>query len=192
MSVMDPVCGMQVDPEKAKARTSYGGQDYFFCCDGCREKFEREPEKYLEISVEATDAVCGMSVDPSSAAHRYEHRGVEYLFCCSGCREKFAATPQKYLGTGSVDDEPAGDLSAGTYTCPMHPEIASQGPAACPECEPLSYGLELRAGPLFALKPGGQAFFIQLAGDIELSLLRFAGMARLRRSWHSHHSANIS
>ena len=45
--VLDPVCGMTVDPATAKHRFAYKGQDYFFCSDRCRTRFEAEPEKYL-------------------------------------------------------------------------------------------------------------------------------------------------
>ncbi|MBR2120019.1 MAG: heavy metal translocating P-type ATPase [Afipia sp.] len=45
--VIDPVCGMTVDPATAKHRFAYKGQDYFFCSAGCRTKFEANPEKFL-------------------------------------------------------------------------------------------------------------------------------------------------
>ena len=37
---IDPVCGMQVDPEKAAARSEFEGKTYYFCCAGCKKKFE--------------------------------------------------------------------------------------------------------------------------------------------------------
>jgi len=37
---IDPVCGMQVDPQKAKARSEVAGKTYYFCCEGCKKKFE--------------------------------------------------------------------------------------------------------------------------------------------------------
>jgi Cu+-exporting ATPase len=43
----DPVCGMSVDPQTAKYRFAYQGQDYFFCSGRCHERFEAEPEKFL-------------------------------------------------------------------------------------------------------------------------------------------------
>jgi Cu+-exporting ATPase len=43
----DPVCGMSVDPQTAKHRCAYKGQDYFFCSGRCRERFEAEPDKFL-------------------------------------------------------------------------------------------------------------------------------------------------
>lgn len=45
--VRDPVCGMSVSPESAAA-TRYEGKTYYFCCDGCRKAFEKDPERYLD------------------------------------------------------------------------------------------------------------------------------------------------
>src|SRR2546427_326303 len=44
---VDPVCKMTVEPAKAAAQSSYKGQAYYFCAVGCKQKFDREPEKYL-------------------------------------------------------------------------------------------------------------------------------------------------
>jgi P-type Cu+ transporter len=46
-TVVDPVCGMQVDPQTTPHRFAYRGQDYFFCSDRCRMRFEAEPDKFL-------------------------------------------------------------------------------------------------------------------------------------------------
>jgi Cu+-exporting ATPase len=48
-TVKDLVCGMDVDPSKAKHSAVHEGKDYFFCCAGCLEKFRREPAKYLSV-----------------------------------------------------------------------------------------------------------------------------------------------
>jgi len=42
----DPICGMSVDESKAAGTAEYNGKTYYFCCTGCREKFEKEPQKY--------------------------------------------------------------------------------------------------------------------------------------------------
>lgn len=43
----DPVCGMDVDPGKAGARkVEYRGKTYYFCSDGCKANFEKNPERY--------------------------------------------------------------------------------------------------------------------------------------------------
>ncbi|HSP48611.1 MAG TPA: heavy metal translocating P-type ATPase [Pseudolabrys sp.] len=45
--VIDPVCGMTVDPAAGKPRADYHGHTYYFCCAGCRGKFVADPQKYL-------------------------------------------------------------------------------------------------------------------------------------------------
>ncbi|MBI2714775.1 MAG: heavy metal translocating P-type ATPase [Rhizobiales bacterium] len=45
--VIDPVCGMSVDPHTAKHRADYRGHTYYFCNPGCRTKFVADPQKYL-------------------------------------------------------------------------------------------------------------------------------------------------
>ena len=47
-TAIDPVCGMRVDPATARHRATYQGKDYFFCSGRCRERFEAEPEKFLQ------------------------------------------------------------------------------------------------------------------------------------------------
>ncbi len=42
----DPVCGMQVDPEKTTLKSEYQGRTYYFCCAGCQKSFDQEPSKY--------------------------------------------------------------------------------------------------------------------------------------------------
>ena len=42
----DPVCGMQVDPAKARS-SEHDGQHYYFCGQGCQRRFDAEPNKYL-------------------------------------------------------------------------------------------------------------------------------------------------
>jgi Cu+-exporting ATPase len=50
-TVLDPVCGMQVDPKTAAAQTTYHGQPYYFCCSHCLEKFEAQPERFLASAI---------------------------------------------------------------------------------------------------------------------------------------------
>ena len=45
--VLDPVCGMTVDPATSKHRFEYHGETFHFCSAGCRTKFAADPEKYL-------------------------------------------------------------------------------------------------------------------------------------------------
>jgi P-type Cu+ transporter len=46
--VLDPVCGMTVDPATSKHRFDYRGETFHFCSAGCCTKFAADPKKYLE------------------------------------------------------------------------------------------------------------------------------------------------
>ena len=174
---IDPVCGMKVNPKRASAKLQYQGKTYFFCCAGCRAKFEADPETYLAKqaatrAVQAIDPVCGMKVNPEKAAAKSEYCGNTYYFCCAGCRTKFEADPEKYLakkpaapagalislGAPAGHAAPAATLPApeaaktahahaasaeAAYTCPMHPEVKAKKQEPCPKCgmalEPLDF-----------------------------------------------------
>lgn len=43
----DPICGMMVEKSKAKHNTEFRGKTFYFCCAGCKQKFEQSPERYL-------------------------------------------------------------------------------------------------------------------------------------------------
>lgn len=44
--VKDPVCGMDVDPKTAAGHSDYEGKTYYFCSQGCKKAFDKEPQKY--------------------------------------------------------------------------------------------------------------------------------------------------
>ena len=45
---IDPVCGMSVDRQAGKPRLDHAGTTHFFCSNGCRTKFEADPDRYLK------------------------------------------------------------------------------------------------------------------------------------------------
>src|SRR5207247_7488209 len=45
--VTDPVCGMTVSAESSRP-VRHAGTDYYFCCAGCRQAFEQDPDAYLK------------------------------------------------------------------------------------------------------------------------------------------------
>lgn len=47
---INPVCGVPVDRNAPKHIIEYKGEKIYFCCDGCKVKFEAEPEKYMTKS----------------------------------------------------------------------------------------------------------------------------------------------
>lgn len=43
---IDPVCGMKVDDQKAAAQSKHEGKTYYFCSQGCKSKFDQNPQQY--------------------------------------------------------------------------------------------------------------------------------------------------
>jgi Cu+-exporting ATPase len=52
-SVIDPVCGMTVDPAATPHHAESAGRHVHFCSSSCREKFAAEPARYLGAAVVA-------------------------------------------------------------------------------------------------------------------------------------------
>ncbi|MBA3684204.1 MAG: cadmium-translocating P-type ATPase [Planctomycetes bacterium] len=101
----------------------------------------------------ARDPVCGMDVDPLAAAASHAHEGQEYHFCSSSCQKRFIADPGSFIAASTAiapvrhscchpapavadraADSVAATQPAGSYTCPMHPEVVQDHPGACPLC----------------------------------------------------------
>jgi len=45
-TVIDPICGMSVNPATATDTTEYQGTRYYFCCSHCLRKFQSDPRRY--------------------------------------------------------------------------------------------------------------------------------------------------
>ena len=94
--VVDPVCGMEVDP-KTTMTAEHMGQTYHFCSAQCKEQFMQDPAKYV-AKKEILDPVCGMKIDPQTAL-KGEFEGETYYFCSAECHEKFMQAPEKYMSS---------------------------------------------------------------------------------------------
>jgi Cu+-exporting ATPase len=44
----DPVCGMEIDAQDAAGTSQHQGRTYYFCSEGCKEKFEQNPQQYAK------------------------------------------------------------------------------------------------------------------------------------------------
>ena len=55
-TTVDPVCGMEVDPDTARHKAEHGGRSFYFCSDRCRTKFAEDPAKYLHGEMKKTQA----------------------------------------------------------------------------------------------------------------------------------------
>ncbi len=43
----DHVCQMDVDEDDAVATSYYEGDQYYFCSDDCKQRFDADPERYV-------------------------------------------------------------------------------------------------------------------------------------------------
>ncbi len=46
----DPVCLMIVDEEDAQFTSIYKNENFYFCCNWCKKKFEENPKRYSRMS----------------------------------------------------------------------------------------------------------------------------------------------
>ena len=140
----DPICGMRVETADAKHRSDYAGKTFYFCCAGCKAKFDADPARYAQpapmmhnmpvptrADTSVKDPVCGMTVDPATTPHHAVHDNHTYHFCAAGCKQKFLADPGKYLHERHA---PQAAVPGTIYTCPMHPEVQQDHPGDCPKC----------------------------------------------------------
>ncbi|MDZ7840001.1 MAG: heavy metal translocating P-type ATPase [Gammaproteobacteria bacterium] len=132
----DPVCGMTVDPSRAVS-TAHGGETYYFCREGCRDKFTTDPERYLCPSAQQTEA-------SGNSTGRY--------ICpmCPGVESDGPDSCPK-CGMALEPETPAAPASRTEFVCPMHPEIVRDEPGDCPICgmalEPRTVTLEEEDNP---------------------------------------------
>ena len=52
-TAIDPVCGMTVDTETAAGKSTFEGQDYYFCSTACKVEFDNKPSKFRREGVTA-------------------------------------------------------------------------------------------------------------------------------------------
>ncbi|WP_394295557.1 MaoC/PaaZ C-terminal domain-containing protein [Natrinema limicola] len=73
--VTDPACGMEVDPLTTSVMAEYDGQLYYFCSEGCREQFEKNPQRFAESAISAfgrRDGVQSPRLSSESAGGTFE------------------------------------------------------------------------------------------------------------------------
>ena len=141
----DPICGMQVAVDSAKWTHERDGRRWYFCCEGCRKKFEADPERYDGTRPESAVSsglvlIGGVSAAKSSSCESSGEkkatpavRGAARYTCPMHpevMSEKMGACPK----CGMALEQVVPTVSRVEYTCPMHPEIVKDGPGSCPIC----------------------------------------------------------
>src|SRR5262252_5459442 len=115
--VLDPVCGMMVDPDRAAGHVEHNGKTYYFCSKSCVAKFTADPEKYLSGKREPMHGPAVVQIG-----------GLK-----KPSPEPRAARPEP----GAPGPEPkaaSAEPRAARWTCPMDPEVESDRPGSCPKC----------------------------------------------------------
>ena len=163
--MIDPVCGMNVEPNTAAGKHDYDGQTYFFCSHHCLTKFKENPGKFLKSETQAHPENAG------DAAHQDSNLGHvrEYVHKASQTPKSDGAEQGAYVcpmdpevreskpgacpkcGMALEPAAPAAPSVKTEYVCPMHPEIVRDEPGSCPICgmalEPRTVTLEEEANP---------------------------------------------
>ncbi len=148
----DPVCGMQVKVDAGKPTLEHAGQTYYFCCAGCRTKFEADPAKYL--SPDWKPKGMGHHKPPVSSPQPPSPQSPQAsatAWVCPMCPEvrEEKPVPCPSCGMALEPETPLAPQTRTEYTCPMHPEIVRDAPGACPLCgmalEPRT--VEVEEGP---------------------------------------------
>lgn len=96
-TAVDPVCGMKVKKSDAAATYEYNNKTYYFCMEECKEKFVKNPEKYLMADEEMVACIVTGEKVKKSEALTYKYKEKTYYFCCAGCKDKFIKDPEKYI-----------------------------------------------------------------------------------------------
>ena len=65
ITAIDPVCGMAVNPVKAR-KHRHEGKSYFFCSDGCVRKFDADPVGVLAAREKKTHDAGEVAMNESS------------------------------------------------------------------------------------------------------------------------------
>src|SRR5512145_3076926 len=50
MTVRDPVCGMEIEPQSAFATRKHMGQTFYFCSQSCVDQFDQDSHRYMTTS----------------------------------------------------------------------------------------------------------------------------------------------
>jgi Cu+-exporting ATPase len=138
-SVIDPVCGMEIDPADAVGTHQHKGTTYYFCNPSCLERFRADPESFLSPAGSPAEK------KPAPAAAEYT---------CPMHPEVRSHEPSTCPSCGmALEPLTFGRVTVTEYVCPMHPEVVSDEPGSCPKCgmalEPRTATLEEEANPEF-------------------------------------------
>jgi Cu+-exporting ATPase len=183
-TVVDPVCGMTIDPEHAVGQWDHNGERYYFCNAACLARFKATPEAFVEPAAKQAAAPAPAGTQyfcPMDPEVRQAHPG-----SCPKC------------GMALEPDLSTAPTLRVEYTCPMHPEIVRDQPGTCPICgmalEARTVGLEdapnpelvdmtrrlwvgaLLGLPVFLLAMGDMVLGMGLGGHVDIRVTNWIGL----------------
>ncbi len=176
----DPVCGMTVDPVTAKHRRQHGGRTYAFCCQGCADKFQADPNKYLSPSPAPAVVQIALAKPQAPPAAPQASAG---NYVCPMCPEVRQSKPGPCPSCGmSLEPEMPASGTRTEYTCPMHPQIVRPQPGTCPICgmalEPRTVAAHEEENP--ELRDMTRRFWISLILTVPLLAIAMVDMLSSR------------
>jgi Cu+-exporting ATPase len=194
--MIDPICGMNVEPSSAAGSRVHNGQTYYFCSEHCLAKFKQDAEKFLK-SPAAANAAHGREHSHGHAAppKAKSNEAEQGAYLCPMDPEVRESRPGACPKCGMALEPAVLTAAVKTeYVCPMHPEIVRSEPGSCPICgmalEPRTVTLEEEENP--ELDDMTRRFWISAALSAPLLLLALAeflpGMPVHR--WFSAHFLN--
>jgi P-type Cu+ transporter len=180
----DPVCGMNVNPASAKHISHYDGDNYYFCCAACAQKFKAEPQKYLGQKPPTPSSLVTLGSAPQLASPKpvpEQCGNVSYI--CPMCPEVRESSLGACPSCGmSLEPEIPSASTRTEYTCPMHPEIVRPGPGSCPICgmalEPRTVTAAAEENP--ELRDMTRRFWVSLALTAPLMAIAMGSMLGYR------------
>ena len=153
MKAKDPVCGMTVD-DSSKFKAEYNSRTYYFCSQGCLDKFRKDPDQYLESEHgQEAEHVHSHSSKVSSKTKSEFSADSNGAYACPIHPEETSQNAGycEVCGTDLVPVTKIKKTTRTQYTCPMHPEIVQDGPGVCPKCgmalEPRTVSIEEEENP---------------------------------------------
>jgi Cu+-exporting ATPase len=178
--VIDPVCGMKVNPASARGGSfEHADHTYYFCNPKCRERFAADPEKYLPKAVAAPASDARLKADALVTAPVIAVPTAGVAYVCPMDPEVRSDRPGPCPKCGMALEPEQPQLATRTdWVCPMHPEIVRKEPGSCPICgmalEPRTITLEEEDNP--ELRDMSRRFRFAVALTVPLLALAMGDM----------------
>jgi Cu+-exporting ATPase len=171
-TMIDPICGMDVEPNNAAGKYIYNGQTYYFCSHHCLAKFKEDPDEFLRSHGHAPEHAAARAPQLDKTKQR--------AYVCPMDPEvresKPGACPK--CGMALEPAAPSAPSIKTEYVCPMHPEIVRSEPGSCPICgmalEPRTASLEEEANP--ELVDMTRRFWVGVVLSAPIALLAMSDM----------------